>query len=135
MFKNKQEAYDTVCNRLAKQGIRAYNGNGNVYGNGCVYRTDGGLACAVGCLIPDNDPALYYLGGVGALLKSHPHVKYFLSIEGESGVDLNFWQCMQDAHDRSLSLKDVQERFLRLAESFGLSAEKVELFTSWSSSR
>lgn len=46
-----QEIFDTVCDHLATQKKRASKASG-----GCYYRTEDGLKCAVGCLIPD---ALY----------------------------------------------------------------------------
>jgi hypothetical protein len=44
---NAQEIFDTVVTHLYTQGKQAGNGEG-----GCLYRTDEGLKCAVGCLIP-----------------------------------------------------------------------------------
>jgi len=46
---NAQEIFDTVVTHLYTQGKQADNGEG-----GCMYRTDEGLKCAVGCLIPDD---------------------------------------------------------------------------------
>lgn len=47
-MKSKQEIFDTVVNHLHKQGKPAE------VGNTCRYRTEDGLMCAVGCLIPDD---------------------------------------------------------------------------------
>jgi hypothetical protein len=46
---NAQEIFDTVVTHLYTQGKQAGDGVG-----GCLYRTDEGLKCAVGCLIPDD---------------------------------------------------------------------------------
>lgn len=46
---NAQEIFDIVVTHLYAQGKQAEDGE-----NGCQYRTDAGLKCAVGCLIPDD---------------------------------------------------------------------------------
>lgn len=43
-----QEIFDTVYRHLLSQGKRAKTEDGD-----CVYRTEDGAKCAVGCLIPD----------------------------------------------------------------------------------
>lgn len=51
---NKQEVFDKVANHLLTQNRKAINtGNLSPYVK-CVYRTDDGLKCAIGCLIPDH---------------------------------------------------------------------------------
>jgi hypothetical protein len=45
-----REVFDRVKAHLLAQGKKAANGPGE----GCQYRTRGGLKCAVGCLIPDD---------------------------------------------------------------------------------
>lgn len=49
---NAQEVFDTVAVHLLDQGEPARR---NAGGTGCAYRGVGGLKCAVGCLIPDED--------------------------------------------------------------------------------
>ncbi len=46
-----QEAFDTMVAHLRKQGVRSKVSEGAK----CLYRSDMGLKCAVGCLIPDVD--------------------------------------------------------------------------------
>lgn len=46
---NAQEIFDTVVTHLRTQGRRAFSDK-----TGCSYRAEGGLKCAVGCLIPDD---------------------------------------------------------------------------------
>jgi len=46
---NKQETFDYVVRHLYEQGKPALNDE-----MGCMYRTENGLMCAVGCLIPDS---------------------------------------------------------------------------------
>lgn len=49
---DKQLVFDTVAEHLLKQGKKSfYVDNKNV--KVCAYRGDGGLKCAAGCLIPD----------------------------------------------------------------------------------
>lgn len=62
---NKHEIFAKVKAHLLRQGTRSMSENDD----GCAYRGQGGLSCAVGCLIPDdayssmieNHPADYYL--------------------------------------------------------------------------
>lgn len=55
-----QEIFDKVATHLLSQGKRSALG-----GVGCAYRGDGGLQCAIGCLIPD-ELYRYELEGWGA---------------------------------------------------------------------
>ena len=53
---HKQEIFDTIVAHLRNQGKKAANGS-TVEGRGqlqCKYRSDDGLKCAVGYLIPDD---------------------------------------------------------------------------------
>lgn len=51
MIKDKmQEMYNRVKHHLLTQNQKSVNG-----GNGCYYRSDSGLKCAIGALIPDKD--------------------------------------------------------------------------------
>lgn len=52
MTKTNQEIFDTVADHLLKQGKRSQSVlNGREV---CMYRGDGGLMCAIGCLILDD---------------------------------------------------------------------------------
>lgn len=51
---NAQETFNKVAEHLLRQGRKALERDTPSYwGNNCRYRTPDGLACAVGCLIPD----------------------------------------------------------------------------------
>lgn len=72
-----QEIFDTVVRHLFKQGKRSDRtlSNGNSV---CCYRTEAGLKCAVGVLIPDDvyDPVMddVFTGegtGIAAMLRKH----------------------------------------------------------------
>lgn len=47
----EQEIFNTVVRHLRKQGAPAQSG----FEGTCMYRAPGGLKCAAGCLIPDED--------------------------------------------------------------------------------
>lgn len=49
-----QEVFNTVATHLFEQGEMAYDGSKE----SCMYRTDDGLKCAVGCLVPDETYSL-----------------------------------------------------------------------------
>jgi hypothetical protein len=69
----KQQVFDQVVKHLLKQGKRAYQ-----EGKGCRYRTDDGLKCAVGCLLPD---AAYTPDMEGGLV-GNPELKACLTTVG-----------------------------------------------------
>ena len=53
-----QEVFDTVVNHLRKQGVKAQRqSEGSTFEDDkfCAYRADGGLSCAAGCLIHDDE--------------------------------------------------------------------------------
>lgn len=93
-----QETFDTVVNHLRKQNKRALKFD-NGYEAGCMYRSEDGLMCAVGCLIKDEDynpkfegQSVLTVGGnptiVGELLASYGH-------------DLILCRSLQYIHDNS----------------------------------
>ena len=54
---NDQQAFDIVVTHLFTQKKPARDHNGS-----CKYKTDGGLMCAVGCLIPDDEYKEHFEG-------------------------------------------------------------------------
>lgn len=105
-----QEIFDTVVTFLVKQGKRAVE-------LGCMYRTEDGLKCAVGCLIPDE---LYKdemeKPGVVSLLNSFPELDFL-----KPHVDLLV--SLQSAHDNGdnwASIEAFKRRFSNTANSFQL---------------
>ena len=99
---NRQEIFDKVANHLLTQNAQAEtfvsNESGAVY-NICAYRTDDGLKCAVGCLIPD-ELYSFKLEGIGTVSPDFPK-EIFTSIFGEnySELDTYFLRCLQHIHD------------------------------------
>lgn len=94
---NKQEIFDTVVRHLHAQGKPALN-DAN-----CRYRSDAGLSCAVGCLIPDE----FYDPQMENQTPSMPRVKSALRASGiikgnEDQEDLDtlgLLGALQYAHD------------------------------------
>ena len=86
-----QEAFDRICEHLIRQGRPAVGDDGL-----CAYRGEGGTACAIGGILPDE---LYRPGIEGSnirgLIECRPDVaKYF------AGVDADLLARLQNAHDR-----------------------------------
>lgn len=83
MLNTDQEIFDTVARHLLNQGKRSAVVDSDIGGNGCRYRTDDGLMCAVGCLI--NDEA--YAPDLEGKPSWSPEVRFALR---ESGINLGF---------------------------------------------
>lgn len=69
----RQEIFNKVATHLLTQNKKAMRPS--VMGSGCVYKTDAGLRCAIGCLIPDEHPGLDFDGDVGELVLAHGDLK------------------------------------------------------------
>lgn len=124
----KQALFNKVAQHLLTQQKKAATRSGT-----CMYRTQTGLSCAIGCLIPDN--------------------KYDKSFEGV-GIDDTFWDCeedlefvrdmrkimraaglvkaqtklaseLQNVHD-FYSVKQWPQELERVAEEFGLKSTIVQ---------
>lgn len=117
---NKQEIFDKVAKHLIQQGCASVHEELNE----CRYRTDEGLMCAVGCLIPDE---IYKrnMEGLAAedLLRAFPEVEEFLGVEVNE--DRCFISTLQHAHDNHLSsspkgMEAWKTRMCRIAEEFSL---------------
>lgn len=126
MFKTYQEAFDSTVEKLAKQGRRAL-----IKEDECAYRTESGLACGVGCHIPDGHPALRSRMNVNELINEYPEVSSFLGIEEDAAFIL-FWEHVQLAHDQADSVESVILRFTQVANRWNLNSESVKKFVTWS---
>lgn len=95
----KQETFDTIVKAMIKQGRPAINAWGN-----CAYRTKTNegttLACAVGCIIPDEIATPEFCNRYGALVYAVEDADFskplFVAIEGH---DLTLLKAFQYAHD------------------------------------
>jgi len=75
MSLSMQETFDTVVTHLHTQGSPAEITKVNDYGDVrrvCLYLTEDGRKCAIGCLIPDGHTAQRCDGDVEGLLEEHP---------------------------------------------------------------
>lgn len=54
-FDTLRDAVEYVTNHLLTQNKQARTRGHSVNGNGCAYRSDDGLTCAIGCLITDEE--------------------------------------------------------------------------------
>lgn len=107
-----QEIYDEVVTFLVKQGKRA-SGQGS-----CMYRTENGLKCAIGCLIPDE---LYKgeMEGKGAnALMAYPELRFLTP----HMYLLRNLQSAHDVPDTWYNTKNFITEFKYIARSHDLSA-------------
>lgn len=107
-----QEIFDTVAKHLATQGRRAV-GEGR-----CLYRTEDGAKCAVGCLISDEeytpDMELRWASGVLSLAERGllptrlaPHTGLLSALQG--------------AHDDAVTSLPIKSRLANIASANELS--------------
>ena len=125
-----QEIFDTVLEHLREQGKASTNRSGE-----CRYRGEGGTACAVGCLIPDEmyDPMIEGLvveqfkndyvpedreSQVEELLPIMARISEHLGAE-----HLELLTKFQDAHDGALAHIDLsvwEDEMRQIARRFDL---------------
>jgi hypothetical protein len=118
----KQEIFDTVAFHLIKQGKKSANDRGI-----CLYRSPGGLKCAVGCLIPDE---VYWPSmegrSVSRLLGCYDGLKFLRPFKA-------ILNDLQQAHDAPTIPKDmvwtdaVVLRLRKIAEKYNLSTAVLEI--------
>jgi len=98
----RQETFNRVAKHLLTQGKRSlavYPGSEDYGQKDCAYRGEGGLSCAVGCLIPDERYRRSWEGqGV-----ENEDIKGLLC--GELGHDLRLLQDLQGVHDETNPLE------------------------------
>lgn len=102
----KQQTFDTVVKHLRKQKRKA------THGSACRYRTDSGLKCAAGCLIPDDK---YYRVAEGRAADSAPNAAILI----EEGHDVPLVQSLQSVHDVH-SLDQWEAALAGVAKDYGL---------------
>lgn len=111
----KQELFDTVTKHLLTQKCKALGDDGSM----CRYKTDTGLKCAAGCLIPDDkyDPRLEQATVVahaddpGMEIGSQhgfDNYKFFKDLV-QTEENLLFLYELQKIHDRHLSTEWVEK--------------------------
>jgi hypothetical protein len=116
----KQETFDRVVSHLRQQGEPAFTVKAS--GVSCRYRLPRGdkvLACAVGCLIPD-DQYLEDIEGAGV---KYVMANFSLSLPAIYEHDMNLLEDLQSAHDwwaGSAVLRNVEEQLESVARKHGL---------------
>lgn len=122
---NNQQVFDKVLDHLRKQEKAAYDDNRGA----CHYRLgtkDGTvLACAVGCLIPDNlyTDEMEGLGYVSFNDKYQPDLAHALKQVGLVPEQEEFLQDLQFAHDAILSqygLDSWEHKMKQIANEYKL---------------
>lgn len=102
-----QEVFDIVARHLLTQNEQSVNEDG------CAYRGEGGLKCAVGALIPDSDYDPDWEGQ--AVVDNNPICGH---LEGK-GISLRLASRLQHIHDQ-FAVRDWRWRLMELAENEGL---------------
>jgi hypothetical protein len=108
---NDQEAFDKVAAHLLQQNKRSTMEDDSW----CMYRSEEGLMCAVGCLIDDSDykPEMEKKG-IDTLLRAGLMPKSLMS------VDSNLLVSLQSMHDEEEPFR-WRDELKDIAEIYGLS--------------
>jgi hypothetical protein len=109
---NAQEVFDFVATHLLKQNKKAES---QQYINSCLYRTQDGLKCAVGCIIAD-DEYFYEMEGKSVrtvLPNSTENIHFTLLLE------------LQKIHDKPKFTAYWNNDLHELANSLGLSTSSL----------
>ena len=117
---NHQEAFDIAARHLLVQGKRSLTSDG-----ACAYRGEGGLKCAIGALIPDDqyDPKMENWE-VGIILTE----SFCPPILKSQDLKEDFLQDMQGIHDAASEyfgdvVQDLRSGFIALAEKWNLNTD------------
>ena len=113
-----QEIFDTVMTHLSTQGRRAY-----LNLEGCRYRTDTGLKCAVGCLISDDEYRPNMEGIPVSLLGRDMYRAPILRALIDDNPQL--LQRLQDLHDTANQIEDFIDAAKSIADDFTLDAAVI----------
>jgi hypothetical protein len=124
-----QQTFDKVVTHLRTQGKPAIRMNGD--DEYCAYRTDDGLSCAAGCLIPDAYYSPEFEDKKASALSSENlgEAPGSALIKAGYGEHLELILDMQRAHDSWSPIhsfeEDVGPRLLGIAQRHKLSPEAV----------
>lgn len=134
-----QETFDKVVAHLAQQKRPATPKEQPLaHGANNMYRTPEGLACAVGCLLPDD---------IAKACDTHPSGVYDISTMWEYDVPglreclridgmsddsaVEFYNEIQRAHDIHTTPEGIRRRLHKVAVLWHLDGSKVETITEW----
>ena len=115
-----QQVYDTIASHLIAQGKPATTIIRSIVQ--CAYRTDPGLKCAIGCLIPDDkyDPKIEGKS-IRYLQRIHPNLL--------PKVESEFLIALQRAHDNTFfpyGLTAWARRMLSIAKTWKLNPAIIQ---------
>lgn len=115
----KQQTFDTVVAHLRRQNAQS------MLGESCAYRGDGGLKCAVGCLIPDDRYTTDIEYGIPAWDPQDVPKAPSLAVAAllrDLGHDLELCRQLQMVHDNDIVYPngEYEIRLEEIAEMHGL---------------
>lgn len=119
---NAQQVFDWVIEFLADQGEKSLSGTGD--DEACQYRTERGLACAVGACIPDD---LY----IDNMENYDPEQLYSRYSDLEFGENVPLLFELQNIHDY-MDINMWSTLFCNMAKNFHLNDTAVKEFMNTS---
>ena len=124
---NIQEIFNKSVTHLNKQGKRAASYDENGEYEGCKYRTDDGLSCAIGCLLDDEMAkrldGLSKIGvNVGSLIRYHDNLPKWMNKDNK-----DFLMKLQDCHDTASKdfLTEFNSNAVKLGNYYGLNIDVI----------
>lgn len=126
---NRQEAFDIAAKHLLDQGKKAYRDDGTPFSApSCAYRSpEGGLKCAIGALIPDEEYDPRFEGQNAAVLLRQ---SYCPAVLKSGDLTKDFLQALQCVHDDAHGDGDVEEFRRGLMEFASRWKLRVDVVTS-----
>jgi hypothetical protein len=129
-MKTLQETFDFIVSHLAKQKKAAKQAEK------CLYLTDDGHKCAVGCLLSEDvakrcDTNLDLNGdsAVDSIWHIADKELRIHNMEDENAV--TFYRLMQIAHDQAMSAEELRQKLWDIAEDYKLNDSMVVNITEW----
>lgn len=120
-YRDTQHAYETIRAYFGRAGSRlafVLLSEDPAFGGTCRYRTPGGCACALGCLIPDHlyDPRIEGCSAY-SLIESADNRDHEIA-ELFGSVNFSFIRSAQDAHDTTAKgdYRDDDGRLVRVGD-------------------
>lgn len=92
--------------RMKAQINKYNNGTKSESNEFCVYETERGNRCAVGCFIPDLHNGLHYRGNVHNLVLKYSDLKRYMPLTIDAMKQL---QRVHDRFDKRNSYKDIKQ--------------------------
>ena len=108
---SQQEVFDQVARHLLRQGEQSTTED-----NGCAYRGDNGLMCAVGCLMTDRQYTITYCDFEEHTASSLP------GVNGSTGELLDELQLIHDGSDPLLWGQELS----KLAHRYHLNTDALK---------